>query len=103
MKKQFILLFLCVLFIIPVQAQKKYALLIGVDYKKPMKKLTWTTRDAIEFSEILKNNFGFKVKTLTTPQQTTYDRIKKEFSKLKKNSHLYDQVIVFFFRARGAG
>ena len=60
--------------------QARFALLIGVDYKKPLPKLTWTRRDAIEFGKVLRNNFGYQVKTLTTPQETTRKRIVKEFS-----------------------
>ena len=58
----------------PLLPQERFALLIGVDYKKPLPKLTWTRRDAIEFGKVLKNNFGYKVKTLTTPQETTRKR-----------------------------
>ncbi len=80
----------------PLLSQDRFALLIGVDYKKPVPKLTWTTRDAIEFGKVLKNNFGYQVKTLTTPQETTRKRIVKEFSNLKKNGHKYEQIIIFF-------
>ncbi len=72
---------------------QKFALLIGVDYPAP-NTLDYTRTDAIALGNVLKKNFGFQIKQLTTPEETTRKRLMKEFSILQKSQ--YNQVIVFF-------
>lgn len=83
----------CFLLLIKNGYSQKYALLIGVDYPYPLT-LDWTGQDAIKFGEILKENFGFQVKTLTSKEQTNKIRLIQEFESIKKNN--YQQLIVFF-------
>ncbi|MCH7675990.1 caspase family protein [candidate division KSB1 bacterium] len=95
MKKRFVLLFLCALFLTPAQAQKKYALLIGVDYEGRLA-LDYTRQDAIKLGQILESNFGYTTKVLTRKSETTKTAINIAFSDLKNLDASYDQVIVFF-------
>ena len=95
MKKRFVLLFLCTLFLTPAQAQKKYALLIGVDYEGRLA-LDYTRQDAIKLGQILESNFGYTTKVLTRKSETTKTAINIAFSDLKNLDASYDQVIVFF-------
>lgn len=95
MKKRFVLLFLCALFLTPAQAQKKFALLIGVDYEGRLA-LDYTRQDAIKLGQILESNFGYTTKVLTRKSETTKTAINIAFSDLKNLDASYDQVIVFF-------
>lgn len=100
--KRTVILILLICCILPLSAQRTYVLVIGVsDYRNGNNPLSQTTKDAKEFSEMMKTQT--KNVTLLTSKYATHDGVLEKLRAICNRAGKQDRIIFFFSGHGGKG